>query len=122
MRSLLEAEPVQFAILHGSAAAGRDFHDLDLAVMMASGDDALTYMFSLADRLEIATGLPMDVHVLNQAPVGFAYNVSKGVVLSARNPEALSAWRERVWTEYFDIEPYWRQMARTSLGLEQQPP
>lgn len=117
----LDVEPVLFAYLHGSAAEGRPFRDLDVAVYPAPGapglEDPLWFELDMASRLEGHVLLPVDLHLLHQAPIGFCYWASRGRLLAARDPDALASWKERVWSEYFDLEPYFRDQTRILLGL-----
>jgi hypothetical protein len=58
---------------------------------------------------------PVDVRALNDAPLPFRYNVSRGIPLVVRDWEAWFAFRERTWDEYLDFQPvamgYLREMA-----------
>lgn len=119
LREALQREPgVAFGLLHGSAAEGLPFQDLDLALWLDDlPEDPLEYILDLGARLERHLGLPCDVHLLNEAPPGFAYNASRGRVLTARDPEQVAHWRENVWTRYFSFEPLLRRHTRDLLGL-----
>lgn len=119
LQAVLEREPgVEFSLLHGSAAEGLPFRDLDIALYLREPpEDPLHYVLGLGERLEREVGIPCDVHLLNRAPAGFAYNASRGRALSARDPEQLARWREDVWTRYFSFEPLLRRHTRDLLGL-----
>jgi hypothetical protein len=100
---------IQFAILYGSAAEGRSFRDLDVAVYVdrahvpASAD--FDYAFALADELEEVVPYPVDVRVANEAPLPFRYNISRGTLLLVRDREALTQFLERTWKEFLDFQP-----------------
>jgi hypothetical protein len=110
---------VRFAILYGSAAEGGTFRDLDVGVFVDRSrvpvDADLEYAFTLADELEGVVSFPVDVRVINDAPLPFRYNVSRGIPLTARDEEDLYTFLERTWDEWLDFQPialqYLREMA-----------
>jgi len=74
LTEILQQEPtVLGAWLHGSFHEGLPFHDIDVAVYLdpdsGAARDPLTLMPELGDRLERAVRLPVDVRVLNGAPL-----------------------------------------------------
>ena len=74
---------IHFAILYGSAAEGRPFRDLDIGILVDRASvppsAELDYAFGLADELERVVPHSVDVRVINDAPLSFRYNVSRGV-------------------------------------------
>ena len=57
-----------------AAADGRDFTDLDIGVWLSDAvpQDPLRAASRIADHLEVAVGVPVDVQILNEAPLTFA--------------------------------------------------
>lgn len=106
---LLERHEVVFALLYGSALERKDFADLDIGIYVdrqqVPGETDLDYAISLTDELSMLLGFPVDVRVINDAPLGFQYNVSRGQPLLVRDEEALARFRERTWDMWFDFEP-----------------
>jgi uncharacterized protein len=100
---------ILFVILFGSAAEGQSFRDLDLGVCVDRAQVPPAADFDFELRLEEdLTGLarcPIDVRVINDAPLGFRYNVSRGQPLWLNDEEAYHRFRERTWDEWFDFEP-----------------
>jgi predicted nucleotidyltransferase len=100
---------ILFALLYGSAIESETFRDLDIgifvdrAIIHASTD--LDYSFTLENRLRKALAYPVDVRVINDAPLGFRYNVSRGVALVVNDPPSFYHFLERTWDEYLDFEP-----------------
>ncbi|MEM0455254.1 MAG: nucleotidyltransferase domain-containing protein [Nitrososphaerota archaeon] len=88
VRELLEADnDVVLAVVHGSFLSGGPFRDLDIAVYVRGGVDALDKKIELERALEEATGLPVDVSVLNEAPAWFVRRaLSNCKVLVERYP------------------------------------
>jgi predicted nucleotidyltransferase len=109
MAHLHDHPEAHFAILFGSAVEGEHFRDLDVGVWV---DRALVpaerdwdYAFDLADALESAVQCPVDVRVINDAPLPFRYNVSRGVPLVVHDPEAFYTFLERTWDDWLDFKP-----------------
>ena len=100
---------ILFAILYGSAAEGRPFQDLDIGLFVdrasVPASAELDYAFALADELEQVAPHPVDVRVINGAPLPFRYNVSRGIPLLVNDKEAFARFLERTWDEFLDFQP-----------------
>jgi len=110
---------VAFAYLFGSFAdpEAEAFHDVDVAVYLrplptAGGTERA---LALADRLGARLGLPVEVAVLNRAPVAFRYHVLRGVLLLSREEELLGEVMERTIAEYLDLAPVLRRATREAF-------
>ena len=116
---LQDRPEILFAILYGSASEGDVFRDLDVALWVDRAavpvEAELVYSFDLADELERATGYPVDVRVINDAPLPYRCNVSRGHKLVARDEESYYTFLERTRSAWWDFEPvalaYLREMA-----------
>ena len=115
----LEAEPeLEFAWLHGSFLGGGGFHDVDVGVHLnAAADVRSRRALVLGLRLDRDTGFPVDVRVLNDAPVTFLFHVFReGRLLLSRNDERLADLMERTVREYLDMEPLLRRATIEAHG------
>jgi len=105
---LLQCEQVRFAYLFGSFTLEGSFEDIDVAVYVTPDilqhTDALTLSFDLADTLEQAVGLPVDVVVLNTAPLALQFEAARGEPLMARCWEELADFAEQVTLRWWDTE------------------
>ena len=120
LREILETrQEILFACLHGSFAEGRPFHDVDVAVFLdeqqATGKDAFEYENSLSVALTRALELEVDCRVINHAPLGFQFNVTKGQVLVSRDEKRRLTFVERTWIMYWDFRPVSEMMLREAL-------
>jgi len=107
---------VVFAYLHGSFATGGPFHDVDVAVFLDdSAVCATVRVLDLADRLTRVTGYPVDVRVLNDAPLAFQFRALQGRLLVVGHEERLANFMERVGRLYLDIAPVLRHAAREAF-------
>ncbi|MFQ5848732.1 MAG: nucleotidyltransferase domain-containing protein [Candidatus Methylomirabilales bacterium] len=116
LRELLAfREEVLFAYLHGSFINGSRFRDIDVAVYLDHGRHtrraSLQYQGSLAQDLSRALRLPVDVTVLNVAPLGLRHNAVSGRVLLCRENGTRTHFAEGVCRHYDRI----RKMARHAL-------
>jgi len=105
LRELLERrEEIIFAYLHGSFVEGLPFNDIDVAVYVDQSKvpDAFDYEMDLSAELTMALHFPVDVRVLNDAPLGFQHSVLQGEAILVRDEEVLTDFIERVAREYMD--------------------
>ena len=115
----LEAEPeLEFAWLHGSFLGGGGFHDIDVGVYLDAATDMRSRRaLDLGLRMDRDTGFPVDVRLLNDAPVTFLFHVFReGRLLLSRNDERLADLMERTVREYLDMEPLLRRATIEAYG------
>jgi len=121
LKRLLQPQTeIILALLHGSFRTGGPFRDLDLALLVdrdAVENDAFRrYELEQGVRWSTEVNLPVDVRLLNDAPVTFRYHALKGDVLLARDGTALDELRARTWDEYCDFAPFARRYLREAIG------
>jgi len=110
---------VNFALLHGSFLTDRPFRDIDLAVYVIPAFEGLRrgqYEIDLSTDLAELVRFPVDVRVLNDAPLAFRYHALTGTVLLIRDEELLDEFRARTWDDYFDFAPFARRFLREAIG------
>jgi predicted nucleotidyltransferase len=101
---------VTFAYLYGSFVESQPFHDIDVGVFLErAGADTLGAALELAQRLGDRARLPVDVRILNAAPVSFLYHVLRGQLLFCRDDAVLTEVMERTVSRYLDIAPLLRR-------------
>lgn len=98
---------MEFAYLYGSFIEDLPFHDVDLGVYVAEikESEATSYAIILAQMLSSKLQVPIDVRVLNFAPVAFLYHLLRGELISERNEEVRSQVVERTVQKYLDLQP-----------------
>jgi len=103
---LAEKVEVIFAYLHGSFNEIY-FRDVDIAVYVDEDKvgDFLDYELRLSTEIENVIRLPVDVKVLNSAPLSFKYRAIKGELLISKNEEIRFRFIERTLMEYLDFKP-----------------
>jgi uncharacterized protein len=105
-------ERISFAYLYGSFTDDTSrFHDIDLGIFFTGNnlpqmsENALTLA---ADLTPIVT-FPVDVRVLNNAPVSFLYHVFQGDMLCENDEDLRCRVMEHTIRHYLDIQPILRQ-------------
>jgi predicted nucleotidyltransferase len=117
----LHARPeILLALLHGSFARGEAFRDIDVAVWLDPArlpkDERFRFALDLSVQLRLTLEHPVDVRVLNDAPLGFRYHALAGSPLVVRDEGFLDELRARTWDEYLDFQPFARRYLREALS------
>ena len=104
-RALSEVGGVVFAYLHGGFVERRFFRDVDVAVWLEDPGDRRLVEVDLPARLEAELGIPIDVRVLNEAPLPFRHHVfSRGVLLFSRDETLRVRLLDETLRMYFDLK------------------
>lgn len=115
-RLLKEREEIVFAYLHGSFLT-HDFRDIDVAVYLKEDEDVL-YEVELGVKLEKILRFPIDVRVLNSAPLTFRFKVIKdGLLLFSRDERIRSDFEALTISEYHDFSYFRKRYRREILGI-----
>jgi len=100
---------IVFAMIYGSALEGESYRDLDIGLFVDRSQvpslEDFDFVCSILEELESPVTMPIDMHVINDAPLGFRYNVSHGVPMVIHDKEAYYHFLERTWDEYHDFAP-----------------
>jgi len=109
---LIQEPSVIFVYIFGSFVTHSSFRDLDLAIYInpAGIPDLASFEHNLGTRLELSIRLPVDLVLLNEAPLSLKFYVTKGQLLFSRNENVRLQFLERTWIQYWDFQPLRRQM------------
>ncbi len=111
---------IVLALLHGSFPAGGTYRDIDVAVWLdpirLSREERFRYAVDLSVHLHVHMASPIDVRVLNDAPLAFRYHALQGRPLVVRDETFLDELRARTWDDYLDFQPFARQYLREALS------
>jgi predicted nucleotidyltransferase len=107
-------------VLYGSFLNRERFRDIDLALLVDERrlppESFLDYELDRLEELSRLSKFPLDIRIVNRAPVLFRYAVTQGRVLFCREERTWVEFRERTWKEYLDFEPvarlYIQELAR----------
>ena len=120
----VHSEGIACVYLHGSVARGtpRSDSDIDLAILLEE-ERPPTLPDSgaaLAGEIEAKLSLPIDVVLLNSAPVDLVHRVLRdGIIVFEHNPLARIRFEVQARNAYFDLKPYldeYRRAAGTAHG------
>jgi uncharacterized protein len=111
LRDALAREPgVRFAYLYGSMLESDKIHDVDVGLFL--DETTAAHQASMLDNLSVtlrtAINVPVDIRVLNEAPVSFLYHALRGRLLSCRDDAFLTDLMEDVARRYLDLAPFLR--------------
>jgi predicted nucleotidyltransferase len=106
IKRLLEGvEGIVFAYAHGSFVELDAFRDVDIALWVKDPEDAFNYAVHLSAKLEAEVGVPMDIHVLNDAPLPFKRHVfTKGELLLSVDEGFRLMMLDETLRRYFDLK------------------
>ena len=117
---LQERPEILLALLHGSFLTGGLFRDVDLALYLGPGmirrEAVRDSELEQGVRWSADLGVPIDIRVLNDAPVTFRYHALKGTALLVRDEELVDELRAKTWDEYCDFAPFARRYLREVIG------
>jgi hypothetical protein len=107
----LQRENIAAAYLFGSFVTEGSFSDIDLAILTQTEiARPLDFELNLENELEKVAEFPVDVRILNCAPLSFCHNVIRyGRVVLDRDPTLRSDFEGKVLKQYFDFSRFRRQ-------------
>ena len=119
-RILSEKNEVLFAFFYGSFNDISDnlpFHDIDIGIYTKGMDpkSAVYYSLELSQELTKSTSLPVDVRVINSAPIPFLFHVIQGKPIVSKDDDALSSFMEHVMRRYLDMKPLLHTATKEAL-------
>ncbi|HET8564534.1 MAG TPA: nucleotidyltransferase domain-containing protein [Candidatus Binatia bacterium] len=106
---------ISFAYIFGSFASENSFNDIDVAIFVSveKTTSPLSLELAMECELEDAVHMPVDVRVINNAPVSFIYNVLKsGFVILDRDRSLRSDFEVAAYKKYFDLQYLRREYLR----------
>ncbi len=119
--SILKEKNVVFTYLHGSFLK-ETFRDVDLAIYLKKHlkkKEALYFELEMERELEKAVSFPVDLRILNNAPLSFKYKVFKeGKLLFSEDELLRSDFISLTLTMYYDLNFHRKRYMKEALGLE----
>ena len=94
-------DDVAFAYIFGSFSEGNSFRDIDVAVYLLEYNEESVPESDLSFALSKSTGYPVEVMILNRAPVSFQLSVlKKGVLLVSKSEDLRTDFIDDVGRRY----------------------
>ncbi len=101
--TLHEREEVILAYIYGSFNEKEIFRDIDIAVFVDPlPSNRLSYELDLSYEIETTLDIPVDVKVINDAPVDFAAVAIRGTLLLSKDEEKRVDFEFRIMRDYLD--------------------
>ncbi|MCX8116665.1 MAG: nucleotidyltransferase domain-containing protein [Desulfobacterota bacterium] len=119
LRELLIGYPeIAFAYLYGSFAENLPFHDVDIGIYLSEigQEEATSFGLALSQTLSKEVKVPLDVRVLNFAPISFVYQVVRGILMLERNEALRVSIVEDAIRKYLDIKPLLHRGIKEAFG------
>lgn len=114
-QALVEQHSIEFAYAYGSFVDGPGFRDIDVAIW-TTGDAMEPVDLTLGIALTRIADYPVDVRIINQAPVPFLFHVLRGQPLIVRDERHLADLIESTARTYHDRIPLTRQAVREAFA------
>ena len=96
---------VLFAYTYGSFVDSESFHDVDIGVYLSGSTINAKIAADLSQRLSGKIKLPVNVRILNAAPISFRFHVLRGECLFSRNDDLRTDIMEDIMRRYFRHRP-----------------
>ena len=123
---LSDEADIAFAFLYGSLTEREDIHDIDVGIYLLpivdATNDTWTREAKLADVFEArvrelaGVTIPVDVRVMNNAPVPAQFRVLTGERIQLADRDAFATVMEWVVPRYLDLKPLRDQAIRDLLS------
>ncbi len=109
LESFLRREPdVLFAYVFGSFIKSQRFEDIDLAIYLENSGERK--VLRLEREVEELLHLPVEISLLNEAPLSFAFRIVKeGKPIFIRDNKARCDFEGRIRVLYFDFLPFYQR-------------
>ncbi len=110
-----------FAFIYGSFNDYTDnlpFRDIDVGVYVSGmgKKDSFYYSLDLSEQLSTLTQLPVDVRILNFAPISFLFHVIRGELIIDKDEDSRCSFMERVVRHYLDMKPLLRRSIKEAFA------
>jgi predicted nucleotidyltransferase len=114
-----ERQEVSFAYIYGSFLEGIPFHDIDIGVYVAgiNEKDSTMYALELSESISEMEQIPVDIRVLNYAPLLFLYHVFKGYLVFERDANIRIEISNKTVQRYLDIKPMIRRAIKEAFSI-----
>lgn len=108
-------EYIVFAYIFGSFASEDSYKDMDVGIFVSGAGDIspLRLELKMEDELEDIIHIPVDVRIINSAPLSFVYNILKNGIIIVDNNRSLRAdFEGLIYKKYADFRYFRREYLR----------
>jgi len=108
LRDILERkEEIIFAYIFGSFLDDLFFRDIDVGVYLKniSRKEAFNYELELGCEIESKIKIPVDLKIINFAPLYFQFHILQGKILFVKDEELWANFLDLTLRKYLDFKP-----------------
>jgi predicted nucleotidyltransferase len=108
LRDILERkEEIVFAYIYGSFLDALFFRDIDVGVYLKniSKKEAFNYELELGCEIESKIKIPVDLKIINFAPLYFQFHILQGKILFVKDEELWANFLDLTLRKYLDFKP-----------------
>jgi predicted nucleotidyltransferase len=120
IRAFLETEcrDASAVYIFGSFITEDRFEDVDIALLLNEKEpQALQFELLLERRLQEKIGYPVDVRILNGAPLSFCWSVLRsGRLILDRDPNMRADFESNIMKQYSDFSGFMKQYLREVIN------
>lgn len=112
-------ENIMFAYIFGSFVREERFSDIDIGIFCENSEkiDSLRFELELEGEINSLTKFPVDVRIINHAPLSFAYHVIKeGMVIKDEDSDLRSDFEGMIFKKYGDFSIYRKRYLREVIN------
>jgi predicted nucleotidyltransferase len=116
---LMEKEYIHFAYIFGSFASEELFEDIDVGIFISGERIRARIKLELEteNELEDTIHIPVDVRIINNAPLSFVYNILKsGIVIVDKDKSLRADFEGLTYKKYFDFQHLRREYLREIIN------
>ncbi len=116
-----EQDEVLFAFIFGSfedGAGNMPFRDIDVGIFIKEIGlkEAVYYALDLSQHLSSSISYPVDVRIINEAPIPFLFHVIQGKLIVNKDDDLTSDFMENVIRRYLDMKPLLHMAAKEAFA------
>jgi uncharacterized protein len=120
-KMIYKQEEILFAFIFGSfqdAAGNMPFRDIDVGIFVkeTGPKEAVYYALDLSQHLSSSVSYPVDVRIINEAPIPFLFHVIQGKLIVNKDDDLTSDFMENVIRRYLDMKPLLHMAAKEAFA------
>ncbi len=116
---LKRQKKINFAYIFGSFVSEKKFSDIDIGIFVASESniDSLYFELKMEKELHSLLHLPVDVRIVNNAPLSFVYHVIKeGILIKDEDPSQRADFEGLIFKKYLDCAFFRKQYLKEVIN------
>jgi len=110
---------IVFAYIFGSFVSEKKFSDIDIGIFIANkkGINTLNFELRMENEINSIVRFPVDVRIINDAPISFVYHVIKeGILIKDDAPSLRADFEGMIFKKYLDLAFFRKQYLREVIN------